>query len=921
MSVADVELLGRWMRRRDPDAFRALVTRHASMVYATCRRVLGNAVEAEDVAQECFETLAFLANPPEGHLGAWLHRVATNRSLDRVKTERRRRDREARFASGLPESSSIAWDDVYPLVDEAIASLPDDVRVPLVAAYLEGQSHRTIGKTLGIPRRTVTHRIAQGVEAIRADLVRRGVPVGAAALAAIFGAHMVEAAPAALVAQLGRIALSGVGSSTGAGGVGGGAWLAVGGLIMAKKLGMALAVAFVLVFASVWWFGNSAKNSRTDVVAREEPIDATIPETAVADTQTDAVVDTGFEPAVDAVVDQGLDVPEEHVSPARVEGTVLDDAGYPLEGARVRLEVADDGMGFHVVAAYETSADANGAFAIENVTRFGACNVMASREGYVPASPRSVKLAAGGVERNVDFVLAKGRYYISGNVVDAQHRPVPGAEVQLRYYRMKWPSDGRFFSGAAKMAAVFTDANGYFSMAIPRRANCDFSVVKAGYGTGYFPGIGTGTDDATFVLQPGGAIAGRVTTTDGDPVRGATVTAQGAAALSEESEGMMPSRVAAASASTDENGHYEIAGLGADFVYTVTAGYSNTKAAPRTDITVTPHRTRAGVDFQLEELAPAWIRGTVTDRWSGLPASGIRVYVTVLNDGEPLPGDRSGSAESGEDGTYLLSLALSREARIELRWQYLLDNSAVAQPQFSGIQPSRSDAGEDGVVQTITLRPGAGATVDFSVPAPVTITVLFVDSKDRPMAGVDVAICHDGAEWGRVAVTGADGRATYNGLTPGATYRVRAYVNTPERVRIGESEPFTGAPGARIEEVVVVCTPKGGLEGCLRDSEGHPVSNTEIGCTAVLADGSVLDPSTTTTGDDGCFVILYSLPEGMYDTVGVGYVRDDMIYRGLIEHVTIARDQIVDLGAIVCEPVLSVEDAERIAGEAIGAQP
>jgi DNA-directed RNA polymerase specialized sigma24 family protein len=40
------------------EAFQTIVSRHAGMVYATCRRILRNATDAEDMAQECFETLA-----------------------------------------------------------------------------------------------------------------------------------------------------------------------------------------------------------------------------------------------------------------------------------------------------------------------------------------------------------------------------------------------------------------------------------------------------------------------------------------------------------------------------------------------------------------------------------------------------------------------------------------------------------------------------------------------------------------------------------------------------------------------------------------------------------------------------------------------------------------------------------------------
>jgi hypothetical protein len=50
MSEVEQALLGRYVAERDPDAFQSLVEQHAGMVFATCRRVLGNAADAEDAA-------------------------------------------------------------------------------------------------------------------------------------------------------------------------------------------------------------------------------------------------------------------------------------------------------------------------------------------------------------------------------------------------------------------------------------------------------------------------------------------------------------------------------------------------------------------------------------------------------------------------------------------------------------------------------------------------------------------------------------------------------------------------------------------------------------------------------------------------------------------------------------------------------
>src|SRR5713101_1415867 len=87
-------------RRRDPAAFEALVRRHQGPVYNFCLRLLGQADDAADVAQETFVQLySHLDRLDEGEpLAPWLFRVARNRCIDVI---RRRRT----VPLGLPDDS------------------------------------------------------------------------------------------------------------------------------------------------------------------------------------------------------------------------------------------------------------------------------------------------------------------------------------------------------------------------------------------------------------------------------------------------------------------------------------------------------------------------------------------------------------------------------------------------------------------------------------------------------------------------------------------------------------------------------------------------------------------------------------------------------------------------------------------------
>ena len=251
MSPGEQVLFDRWVRERDAEAFKTLAERYAAMVYATCTRILGNAADAEEVAQECFERLAEAGRFPGPYLGAWLHRVATNQALNRIKGDGRRKARETRYAAEHPDRSSVEWNDIYGYVDEAIAELPDKLREPIVAHFLESQSHARIAASLGVSRPTVTHRIGKGLQRARKTLEKRGAIISSSALVGLFGAHLAEAAPvpSTLTAALGKLAIAGARKSAASaplGAGGGGVMTAItslGTTVAAKTVAIGVTVA------------------------------------------------------------------------------------------------------------------------------------------------------------------------------------------------------------------------------------------------------------------------------------------------------------------------------------------------------------------------------------------------------------------------------------------------------------------------------------------------------------------------------------------------------------------------------------------------------------------------------------------------------------------------------------------------------
>jgi RNA polymerase sigma-70 factor, ECF subfamily len=101
----------------DRGAFRVLVDRESAAVVRACHRVLGDAHEAEDVAQEAFVTAfrSLAGWRGDGPFGAWLTRIAIRIALRRVK---RRRD-----VTWIEPAGDAAGIDVPGGIDPAVASL------------------------------------------------------------------------------------------------------------------------------------------------------------------------------------------------------------------------------------------------------------------------------------------------------------------------------------------------------------------------------------------------------------------------------------------------------------------------------------------------------------------------------------------------------------------------------------------------------------------------------------------------------------------------------------------------------------------------------------------------------------------------------------------------------------------------------
>ena len=207
MYESDNVLVARYVKTMDQGAFGSLAERHRDMVYATCRRILNNSADAEDATQNCFMKLAENANTIRTSPAGWLHRAAINSSINLLQKKKTQRQREVRAMQERQKNTEVDWDDLRPVLDEAVAVLPTRLRIPLILHYLEGRKQVDIAAELGINQSAVSKRLKNGIEALRKRLTKMGIVSSSATLVSLLVANSVEAAPAALGVTLAGLAI------------------------------------------------------------------------------------------------------------------------------------------------------------------------------------------------------------------------------------------------------------------------------------------------------------------------------------------------------------------------------------------------------------------------------------------------------------------------------------------------------------------------------------------------------------------------------------------------------------------------------------------------------------------------------------------------------------------------------------------
>lgn len=187
MELTDAAFVAK-ARGGDADAYRVLVERHSRALFRLAFRMTGNESDAEDVVQESFlRAYRQLGKFDErASFGTWLYRIATNCSLDLVRSRKRRSEQ---MAPADPEMDDLSRDPVLNLpaldptpersalstevrerVAEAMNDLSPTERTAFVLRHFEGMCIEDVSRVLECQPGAAKHSVFRAVQKLRRAL-------------------------------------------------------------------------------------------------------------------------------------------------------------------------------------------------------------------------------------------------------------------------------------------------------------------------------------------------------------------------------------------------------------------------------------------------------------------------------------------------------------------------------------------------------------------------------------------------------------------------------------------------------------------------------------------------------------------------------------------------------------------------------
>lgn len=159
-----------WVREAQTEArqeFEARLAECGPLAYRVARGVLRNSADAEDVAQEALLRAykSFERLRDRSRFRGWLVRISFRLALDRLRSAKRREQRDTLWAEPAHQPPAQTVEDFAASnqfqghLERALEELPEKLRLVLLLSALEGYTIEEIAAMVGVPVGTVKSRI------------------------------------------------------------------------------------------------------------------------------------------------------------------------------------------------------------------------------------------------------------------------------------------------------------------------------------------------------------------------------------------------------------------------------------------------------------------------------------------------------------------------------------------------------------------------------------------------------------------------------------------------------------------------------------------------------------------------------------------------------------------------------------------
>ncbi len=175
LTLSDDQLMAQ-IAQGDRQAFHLFIQRYQTAAVTTAYRLLGNAHDAQDIAQDAFLRLYHAApryhSHPRATCKTWFLRIITNLCLDFFKKKRPvASDELSEHPASDPtpvEATEAA--ERSRLIHRAIQRLPDSQRVALVLCHDDELSYRQIAEVMGVSVKAVESLLVRAKRTLRDQL-------------------------------------------------------------------------------------------------------------------------------------------------------------------------------------------------------------------------------------------------------------------------------------------------------------------------------------------------------------------------------------------------------------------------------------------------------------------------------------------------------------------------------------------------------------------------------------------------------------------------------------------------------------------------------------------------------------------------------------------------------------------------------